>query len=193
MRIRRWALDRDSAGDSIQVHAYVGGQAGAPNTEGHPFGANGARPGVNATIGVPGNHGFDATFALSRSGTVPVCLYGINIGGGGNVLLGCRTIGIADPNPKGALDQVTALGQGAVKVRGWSFDPSDGGKAIDVHIYVGPQPGQSGSRASVVKTNKSRPDVNNTFGISGNRGFDAVVTTRLRGPQTVCAYGINDG
>lgn len=193
VRIRGWALDRDDAGAAIQVHAYVGGQAGAPNAEGHPFAANGARPDVNSAIGVPGNHGFDATFAVSRSGNLPVCIYGINIGGGGNVLLGCRTIGIADPNPKGALDEATALGLGTIKVRGWSFDPSDSAKLNDVHIYVGPQPGQAGSRAIVLRTSKSRPDVNSAFGIGGNHGFDAVVSTSLRGPQTVCAYGINVG
>ena len=143
VRIRGWALDCDDAGDSIQVHAYVGGQAGAPNTEGHLFVANGARPEVNSTIGVPGNHGFDVTYAVSKSGNVPVCLYGINIGGGSNVLLGCRTVGIADPHPCGSLDEVKALGFGAVKVRGWGFDPSDSGRNVDVHVYVGPQPNQS--------------------------------------------------
>lgn len=193
VRIRGWALDRDDAGASIQVHAYVGGQAGAPNTEGHPFVVNGARPDVNSTIGVPGNHGFDATFAVSRSGNLPVCLYGINIGGGSNVLLGCRTVGIADPHPRGSLDEVKALGLGAIKVRGWAFDPSDSGRTIDVHVYVGPQPGQSGSYANVLKATKSRPDVNTAYGITGNHGFETTVYTKLRGPQTVCAYGINIG
>ncbi|SKX55330.1 Uncharacterised protein [Mycobacteroides abscessus subsp. abscessus] len=193
VRIRGWALDRDDAAASIQVHAHVGGQAGAPNTEGHPFVANGARPAVNSTIGVPGNHGFDATFAVSKSGNVPVCLYGINIGGGSNVLLGCRTVGIADRHPA----RQPRRGEGARLWRSqgarWTFDPSDSGKNIDVHVYVGPQPGQSGSYANVLKVSRLRPDVNTAYGITGNRGFETTVYTKLRGPQTVCAYGINIG
>ena len=55
VRIRGWAPDRDDAGASIQVHAHVGGQAGAPNTEEHPVVLNSAGPEVNSTIGVPGN------------------------------------------------------------------------------------------------------------------------------------------
>lgn len=46
VRIRGWALDRDSAGDSIQVHAYVGGQAGAPNTDGINVGEGWTNPQV---------------------------------------------------------------------------------------------------------------------------------------------------
>ena len=142
---------------------------------------------------MPGNHGFDATFAVSKSGNVPVCLCGINVGGGGNVLLGCRTVSIADPHPRGSPDEVKALGFGAVKVRGWAFDPSGSGKNIDVHMNVGPQPGQSGSYANVLTATKSRPDVNTAYGITGNHGFETTVYTKRRRPQTVCAYGINIG
>lgn len=175
VRIRGWALDRDDAGASIQVHAYVGGQAGAPNTEGHPFVANGALPEINSTIGVPGNHGFDATYAVSKSGNVPVCLYGINIGGGSNVLLGCRTVGIADPHPCGSLDEVKALGFGAVKVRGWGFDPSDSGRNVDVHVYVDRNRANR-SYANVLKATKSRPDV--------NTATESPATTGSRPPST---------
>lgn len=128
--VREWALDRDNAGASIDVHAYVGGEAGAADVDGHSIGANAARPDVNSALGVPGNHGFDRTFTTRRSGNLPVCFYAINIGGGGNTLLGCRTIGIPDANPRGTLDNVAARGAGNVGVAGWALDPSDTGRSI---------------------------------------------------------------
>ena len=37
------------------------------------------------------NHGFSAGFSVSGSG-IPVCAYAINVGGGTNTRLGCRTV-----------------------------------------------------------------------------------------------------
>lgn len=192
-RVRGWAFDPDNSGASIQVHVYVGGPAGQPGTEGYPLTASGSRPDVNTAHRVGGNHGFAAELNTGKVGSTPICLYAINIGGGGNVHLGCRTVNIGDPRPKGVLDKVTTARGGLVKVRGWSFDPDATSTAVQVHIYVGAQPGQPGARATAIPANIGRPDVNRAFGISGGHGFDRILPTSARGQQTVCAYAVNIG
>ena len=193
VRVRGWAFDSDNSGASIDVHVYVGGPAGSAGAQGYPLRAQGSRPDVNNVHRIGGNHGFDAVLNTGKVGSTQVCLYAINIGGGGNVHLGCRTVTISSPQPGGVVDEVTALGGGKVRVRGWTYDPDDSSASLTVHVYIGPQPGQPGSWALVFPANVSRPDVNRAFGIGGQHGFDRVLTTSARGPQTVCAYAINIG
>ncbi len=191
--VRGWAFDRDNAGAAIDIHVYVGGEAGTPGAEGHPLSANVARPDVNSAHGIGGNHGFDTVFDTAKTGSQRVCLYAINIGGGSNVALGCRQIDIVDPHlPRGVLDAVEARGP-VISVRGWAFDPDTAGTSIRVHVYVGPQPGESGGRAVEMTANARRDDVNKAFSISGRHGFGRIIVTRARGPVKVCAYAINAG
>ncbi|MFI8774639.1 CHAP domain-containing protein [Gordonia sp. NPDC062954] len=191
VRVRGWAYDADNSGSSIEVHAYAGGHAGTAGAVGRALRANVARPDVNKAFGIGGNHGFDLTFDPRRYGSIPVCLYAINIGDGGNVLLGCPAVRIADPHPKGVLDEVSVVASNQVRVRGWSFDPDASGTSVKVHIYVGPQPGQPGAKAIAVTANGSRPDVNRAYGISGRHGFDHRVTVSSPRGKKVCAYAIN--
>lgn len=193
VRVRGWAFDPDNSGASIEVHAYVGGPAVAAGAEGYPLRAAGSRPDVNNVHRIGGNHGFNSVLNTSKVGSVNVCLYAINIGGGGNVHLGCRTVKVGDPTPKGHVDEVKVLGFGKVKVRGWSFDPDASSTSNKVHIYIGAQPGQAGAKGVEIGTTASRPDVNRTFAISGTHGFDKVLSTKARGSQKVCAYAINLG
>lgn len=97
VRFRGWAFDRDNTGKAIEVHAYVGGHAGDPGVDGHRLFADKSRPDVHRVHGVGNNHGFNDVRTTRKRGKQPVCIYAINIGGGGNVLLGCRTVTIATP------------------------------------------------------------------------------------------------
>ncbi|MDI9918892.1 M23 family metallopeptidase [Rhodococcus sp. IEGM 1379] len=188
-----WAFDRDDKSASLAVHVYVGGEAGVVGAEGHPLSANVSRPDVNNVHGLTGNHGFDTTIETAKFGNLPVCLYAINIGGGGNTLIGCRTVNIANPNPLGSLDDVSAPSGGTVQARGWAFDRSDTSKALEIHLYIGGQAGQPDVEVKKFVADKSRTDVNQAHGIAGNHGFDTAVKTSKTGQQTVCAYGINIG
>lgn len=190
VRVRGWAFDPDDSGASLQVHVYVGGPAGQPGADGYPVTASVPRPDVNNIHRIGGDHGFDSVLSTGKVGPTQVCLYAINIGGGGNTLLGCRTVTLGDPTPRGALDEVTAT-PGAVKVRGWTFDPDAPSRSLLVHIYIGPQPGEPGGGAVEFSANSSRPDVNSAYGISGSHGFERTIKTKARGAQRVCAYAIN--
>jgi hypothetical protein len=87
-----WTLDMNDPAQAIDVHIYIDGA-------GYNTGATtAARPDVNnayANYGVTGTHGYGfATPARWRDGnTHRVDTYGINIGQGGNVLLGTGSLG----------------------------------------------------------------------------------------------------
>jgi hypothetical protein len=79
-----WAYDPDTS-QPIPVHVYV-------DSSGYPFTADQPRADVGAVYPAYGpNHGYSASAAASP-GQHTVCVYGINIGAGGNQLLGCRVV-----------------------------------------------------------------------------------------------------
>ncbi len=171
-----WAIDPDTTGP-IAVHVYVDG-AGTALT------ANRSRPDVAAAVpGYGANHGFSATVAAAP-GRHTVCAYGINTGGGGNSVLGCRAVTVPSGDPFGSLD-VASGGAGRVSVAGWAIDPDTTGP-IAVHVYV--------DAAGVALTaSTARPDVGAAYPRYGaNHGFSASVAA-APGRHTVCAYAINAG
>lgn len=107
VRVRGWGLDPSAWDDEVHIHAYVGGAAGAPGTEGHSLGpASALRLDVaNAYPWVSSRHGYDFTFTTSKLGRQPVCVYLINIGEGSNTSLGCKTVTVvAVPSAPAALN-----------------------------------------------------------------------------------------
>ena len=89
-----WVFDRDNLAESVSVHVYVGGPAGESN-ECHIITANLARPDVGSAYpGVGNNHGYGARIQTGKSGKQKIYVYAINIGGGGNPLLGVKEVNI---------------------------------------------------------------------------------------------------
>lgn len=114
VKVSGWAFDRDDMTASLNIHVYIGGQAGDSNAEGYGYIiANEGRGDVNAAYGCGDYHGFSSTIFTSKTGTQPVYVYAINVGGGENVCIGSGTVNItADtekPNIESAyLSRVTA-------------------------------------------------------------------------------------
>ncbi|HEY6530694.1 MAG TPA: fibronectin type III domain-containing protein, partial [Acidimicrobiales bacterium] len=79
-----WAIDPDTTA-AVVVHLVVGGQVLALRAANDRVDVGRAYPLYGTT------HGYAATFSVSGSG-IPVCAYAINLGGGTNTLLGCRTV-----------------------------------------------------------------------------------------------------
>lgn len=195
--VRGWAFDRDAATSPISVHAYVGGPAGSAAAEGFDLGpADVSRPDVgNAFPGVGNNHGFDKTVSTGKRGSQPVYVYAINVGGGGNVLIGQGTVNIADPDPFGSFDTVTSSPHRQVRVGGWAIDRNAPTSPVTIHAYVGGAAGAAGAEfhdlgpAATVRT-----DVAAAFpGTGQNHGFDATFTTAKSGSPVVFVYAINQG
>jgi hypothetical protein len=196
IRVRGWSFDPDARTATTEMHIYVGGQAGQPGTEGRAFAANGHRPDVNAVHGGVGDwHGLDVTFETGKRGATPVCLYAITIGGGNNVLLGCKTVTVGAPEPIGSFDALDSPVGGTVRVRGWTFDPNARTSAASVHVYIGGPYGKAGVEGpKVITANQSRPDVGAAFPGAGNaHGINHRLTTAKRGRTEVCVYTINVG
>ncbi|QYG13353.1 hypothetical protein KY497_09360 [Microbacterium sp. PAMC22086] len=176
-RVSGWAADRDTR-DPIGVHVYVGG-VGTAITADRPRADVG-----NAYPDLGPNHGFDARVAATGAGPVDICVYGINVGSGGNVLFLCKTIQAKSGPPQGLLDSVTVV-DGGVQVEGWAVDP-DTVDPVSVHIYVG-------AVGTAIVADKKRPDLVPHFpGYGENHGFSAKINASP-GRQDVCAYAINVG
>lgn len=176
--ISGWAFDPDTV-EATDIHVYVDG-AGTnlgPATQ--------ARPDIAAAY--PGwgpAHGFSATLPVARGGTHQVCSYAINIGAGGNIALGCRTVTSPTGSPVGSLDAVSRVSSTEVRVSGWSIDPDASGP-VDIHVYVGAQGTNLGPAVL------ARPDVAPHYpGYGADHGFDATVPASAT-PQSVCAYAID--
>jgi hypothetical protein len=175
VRVAGWVLDPDSSGP-IDVHVYV-------DAVGTPIKADIPRPDVGAIYpGYGSAHGFDAVIP-APAGWLQVCAYGIDVGPGGNSLVGCRNV-LVGGDPFGAVDVVSVSG-GMLTVAGWAIDP-DTADAIDVHVYV-----DSSGRAFTA--DGSRSDVAVAFpGYGANHGFNATFPVS-GGTHQVCVYAIDVG
>ncbi|TPV49172.1 glycoside hydrolase [Pseudarthrobacter phenanthrenivorans] len=192
LQVTGWALDPSVPSISSPVHIYVRSPDGA--TKGYAFTADKVRPDVNQALRTVGDHGYNEQIDIDRTGNYSVCAYAIPVApmAAGNTSLGCSIVAVSQaPGAKGYLDnaKIQALnGQTNLVVDGWTFDSLVPGTSNPVHIYV---TYPDGTRKGYAFTaDRSRPDVNQAFGISGNHGYSTVTPVSQRGAYTVCAYGI---
>jgi hypothetical protein len=170
-----WTVDPSAGTTPLQVHIYVDSLSTATP-------ANKSRADIAARFPEYGpNHGFSATMPAT-AGQHRACAYGINVGPGENVLLGCLTVVVPDGSPVGTISSATA-GPGAVNVTGWALDP-DVTDPIYVHVYV--------DGASVAQlANQEVPALATSHPGKGTaHGFTRSVPATA-GPHNVCVYGIN--
>lgn len=173
IRVEGWTLDPDTT-DPIQAHVYV-------DDVGTPVVAAGSRPDIAAAFGRGDKHGYSLLLGAT-SGNHRVCAWGIDSSGGANTLLGCRTVGVVNRQPVGALDIVSRSGND-VRVAGWAADP-DTSAPSTVHVWLDDAPLVALTAAG------SRPDVAAAFGNGAAHGFDATVRVPA-GSHRVCLYGID--
>lgn len=94
--VRGWAFDTDNTSQSLEIHVYIGASSLAAGGEGHKLVANVKRDDVNSVYGCGSYHGYHGTITTSKTGTQPVYVFAVNIGGGTNVLIGEGTVNIDD-------------------------------------------------------------------------------------------------
>jgi subtilisin family serine protease len=159
------------------VHVYLDGRFVAART------ADGFRPDVGSAFPLYGTaHGYGVTLSAGP-GDHQVCVYGIDVGLGGNVVLGCRSATVPSGSPVGSVDGATGR-PGGVDLRGWAIDP-DTAASIDVHVYV------DGTFAGAFPAAGPRPDVGAAFpGYGDGHGF-ALTVASSSGTSVACVYGIN--
>ena len=175
-QVRGWAIDANTT-DPIRVDLYVDGK-GAASTM-----ATTSRPDIGSLYFIYGNsHGYDTVLPLP-AGPHQVCAYGINVGPGGNALLGCRSVTVLGGNPIGSYDSISA-GLGAAQLSGWAFDP-DVADPVRIDVYV------DGHGVGSTMATGSRADVGGIYPAWGSsHGFNLTVPVP-GGTHQVCAFAIN--
>ena len=165
-----WAIDPDTAAP-IQVHVYVGAAGTALSADQGRGDVGAVYPGLRIAARLLGDA--RAPVPARRQ----VCAYGINVGGGGNTLLGCRTVTVAGGQPFGAVDLIARTGAG-IQVAGWAIDPDTAG-SIPVHVYVG-------SSGYVLDADQPRRDVAGVFPATA-RTTGTAASSPIRAAARRCA------
>ena len=173
-----WAIDPDSR-DPIPVDVYVYGADGQPGV-GQRLDASGEFPGLaGAYPGFGGAHAYFTAIPVPL-GAKQVCAFGINVGSGGNSLLGCKSLG---GDPFGVIDTARTVGPGRIEVSGWAIDPN------------GVTPTQVVARVNgvdtVVTANEVRSDLGNPGGLGNLHGYTATVQVPIGGNVQVCMGATN--
>ncbi|HEX5945990.1 MAG TPA: hypothetical protein VFY82_06915 [Acidimicrobiales bacterium] len=177
VRVRGWVAD-PSTSASIPVHVYIDG-VGRANVL-----ANRNRPDVGRRYpGTGSAHGYDFEIRDVAPGARKVCVYGINAGEGGNVLLACRTVTVS-AHPFGAVD-ILRVETGRLRVRGWAIDPNTD-NAIRIDVY------SNGRGLGSMTANRPRPDVGRKFARGDNHGFEGTFAIP-HGVNDITVYAINVG
>jgi len=178
IRVNGWAIDADTTAP-IDVHVYVDNAIAGATT------ANLARPDVAAVWPWAGGARGWSLEVNALPGPHTVCAYGINVGVGTNVALGCRSIVVPDRNPFGSFDIAQRTAPGMVRIAGWTMDP-DTALPIDVHVYV------NGAFVVALPAAGSRPDVGAAYPVLGpNHGYD--LTVGAPAAAQICVFAINWG
>jgi hypothetical protein len=180
VRLRGWAYDPDDPTKAISIAITVDGALLGW------VGTGAVRPDVNQYFGIPGNHGFDLTIQLVQ-GQHTVTVNAINVfGGTDNPVIGGGVVKVTGGNPLGNFESASAAGGGGVRLIGWSYDPDRPSTEISVAAFI------DGALMNWYPTGKSRPDVNQYFGIPGNHGFDITIPCGP-GEHVVVVNAINVG
>jgi len=171
--VRGWALDPESTA-SITIQVSIDGAV-------RTLTANTSRPDVGRLHGKGNNHGFSGALTAGNGRHV-VCVTAVNVGAGGNIVLGCQVVTVQNANPLGVLDRVSTTPM-SITLAGWALDP-DTTAPINVHVYL------DGKAAQALTANTSRPDIGRVYGKGDNHGFAATVPT-TQGTHRLCLYLIN--
>jgi hypothetical protein len=174
--VQGWTFEPGTT-NSSSVHVYTDGKFAAG------FGAANSRTDVQAAFpGQSANTGFSGFVPLSN-GQHQICVYALNVSGSKSAPLGCRTVDVSTPQPRGFLDSATGV-SGGITVAGWAFEPGSQ-PSVDIHVYI------DGAFAKGFTANSSRPDVKSIFTAqSANHGFSSTITAAA-GSHTVCIYALN--
>ena len=112
-------------------------------------------------------------------------MVGLNVGGGSNQTLGCRSV-TTNVDPYGSFHTATTA-HGVVTVSGWAADPNTP-QSLVVDVYA--------DNAFVVRlaATGSRPDVAAVYPAAGpDRGFAGSGGSLGQGTHSICVYAINAG
>jgi hypothetical protein len=88
-------------------------------------------------------------------------------------------------NPVGALQKLTEVSPGTVRVEGWTWDPDVPAQPLRVHLYV------NGAYAGAGTADVVRPDVGGRYPEAGAAHGYRINVPVPHGTSRICAYAIN--
>jgi hypothetical protein len=183
VRVTGWSLDPDTW-VPVEVRAEVDGVPVVRER------AMSRRDDIGALYPAYGPlHGFDLVvpFPVGRH---TVCIWAVDIGGGADRRLGCRTLDMPSTQPIGWVDTVSTDGSDLV-VAGWAYDPDAGGPS-PVTVTVS-RTGIDDPHSLTATASIPRPDVAAALGVRSSTGFSVRVPGVESGVRTVCVTVRNQG
>ncbi len=179
--VNGWGFDPNRLASTVNVMVTVNGAVAGVHA------ANGPRAEL-AYYGIPGSHGFAASYAATTTGAQRVCLYVENLGFGVGQWVQCIDLNFVpnavDVDPRGAF--TVSKKNGTITADGWAFDPSNLYAPVTVMLTV------NGEVRLFSAAQGPRPELAN-FGVPGNHGFATASTPGTAGVDSVCLFVFNIG
>jgi hypothetical protein len=174
-----WAADRDAPLDPVRVEIWDNGAYV------YAVMADDYRPDVGAAVaGVGPFHGYTVRFA-AKTGLHQVCARAINLLGGANVQLGCRSVQVNN-DPVGVLEKAVQQ-PGGILLTGYALDLNLPTSSVVVRSYL------DGRYVTSQLATTPRSDLKTKYPTAGlNHGF-SLFTPAAVGTHEVCAYAMNIG
>ena len=161
-----WAFDPSHSSDSLTVKVYENSVSAVNLRATWP--ANRARPDTDRTYGITGVHGFSGSI-----GAAPGAHKYILVAADGGFTTRIGTAAAKLSAPVGHLDSSGSPTAGKVRLAGWAFDPDVKSASVRIDVFEGAVTAKN-FRGSV-PADRVRADVDRTYKITGNHGFNAPV------------------
>ena len=172
-QMQGWAYDPDSPAESVPIRVEVICADGTTyKTE--TVSANILRTDVNTAKGITGNHGFNATISVPKSGGYTIKIFACDLTKNADSQISSnQTLKVVGSKPKSSLD-VCGSSDGGIRIKGWAYDPDEPGEKIPIRVEIKHADGSEYLKVNLT-TDDVRDDVNSTNGIAGSHGFSAFI------------------
>lgn len=107
--LKGWAYDPNDPSKTVAVDMYIGGNPGDANAEKHRVLADQPREDVNSARGIEGDHGFDVTIPVAKSGNQTINMYVLGLTSGNNKLVASKDVSIAQDTEKPVISDVKVI------------------------------------------------------------------------------------
>ncbi len=188
IHISGWALNNLHHSANVEIHAYIGGTAGAPGAVGYNLGqTNILNNEINKALEVSGTHEFRFSFNHHSVGIQPITIYAVLEDTHVQMYEGLINLVDGTSSPIGWVDVLEASDANTIRVKGWAYDPDNRSTSVSIRAEI------NGVSYDLGKTDLFRSDVNAIELVNGNHGFDKTFTTDIVGEQTVKIYAVDPG
>ncbi len=186
IRVKGWAYDPDKSNESVPVRIEVKRINGSAYKTVNLM-ADLQYDAVNSTYKITGNHGFDTTVPIEDAGTYSVNVFAGDLTNDGEVQVGSTTtLTFIGSSPISSLETYVTQEKG-FQIRGWAYDPDCPDESIPVRVEV-IHADSITYKTETINANILRTDVNTANGITGNHGFEAIISVPKAGSYIIKIY-----